>query len=241
MFPGAGSWLTLALLGALSASAAEPLPKEREPTGPPRGMALIEGQVELVSVNLLGESRVRSRDAVIYLQGAVGASAAERKQKPSELPRMIQRDKSFAPGLLLVRVGDTVLFPNEDAVFHNVFSLTAGNQFDLGVYAQGKSKAVRFQQPGIVDVFCNIHPQMIGAIAVMENPYFAQIDEEGRFRLPVPPGKHSLAAYWTRGAKEVREVESREGEVVKLDFTLRDTGLKVRHLDKDGQSYGRYK
>jgi plastocyanin len=205
---------------------------------PPAGMAAIHGTVRLTSASVLGDSEVKARDAVVYLEGQVEARWKERR---GELPRMIQRDKAFSPGLLVVRVGQTVVFPNEDVVFHNVFSLTEGNQFDLGVYAQGKSKAVRFQKPGVVDVFCNIHPQMIASIVVVENPFHAQLGEEGRFRLEVPPGKHKVVAYWARGVREEREVELAAGQVLDLDFALRDTGQKIRHLDKNGQAYGRYK
>ena len=99
------------------------------------------------------------------------------------------------PHVLAIVAGTTVDFPNNDATYHNVFSLSKTKPFDLGRYAGGRSKAVRFDRPGIVRVFCDIHSHMSAFILVFAHRYFAVTDDEGRYRLDdVPPG-----TYYGRG------------------------------------------
>src|SRR5262249_18209212 len=88
-------------------------------------------------------------------------------------PKIRQRDAAFDPALIVVTVGTTVEFPNEDKIFHNVFSLSEPAKFDLGLYKSGTSKSVTFRRPGVVDVYCNIHPQMVAKIKVMANAHWA--------------------------------------------------------------------
>src|SRR5256885_13468033 len=104
---------------------------------------------------------------------------------------MAPRENAFTPPVLPIMQGTTVEFPNDDPIFHNVFSLSKTKPFDLGLYKRGTNKSVTFDQPGLVKVYCNIHEKMIGYIAVLENPYFTLTDKEGKFKIAdVPPGKH---------------------------------------------------
>lgn len=204
---------------------------------PPMGK--VEGQVKLEVKSLLGPLAGQggaAGEAVVYLEFFKGASP-----RPTEGAAVVQREKSFEPRLLLVQQGSLVSFPNEDLVFHNVFSLSQGNEFDLGLYRKGTTKAVRFKKAGVVDVFCNIHPEMIASILVLQNPYAARVGEGGRYSLELPAGKHTLVAYWPAGAVERKEVTVPAGGKVTADFTLVDTGRTVRHLNKFQQPYGRYK
>jgi plastocyanin len=202
---------------------------------PPSGT--VEGRVKLEVRSLLGSSGGQGvPDAVVYLEFLAGASAP-----PAEGAAVVQKDKTFSPRLLVVQQGSLVSFPNEDYVFHNVFSLTQGNEFDLGLYRNGSTKAVRFKKPGVVDVFCNIHPEMIASILVLQNPYAARVGADGRYSLELPAGKHALVAYWAAGVMERREVEVPEGGKVTADFTLVDSGRLVHHPNKFQQPYGRYK
>ena len=110
-----------------------------------------------------------------------------------------QRNETFVPHVLAITAGTTVDFPNSDHIYHNVFSLSKTERFDLGRYAKGKSKSVRFDQPGIVRVFCEIHSHMNAFILVFAHPYFAMTDSDGRYRIDnVPPGNYSVIA-WNEG------------------------------------------
>jgi plastocyanin len=115
-----------------------------------------------------------------------------------------QRQETFVPYVLAVTVGSTVDFPNSDRTYHNVFSLSKPRRFDLGRYPRGASRSVRFDRPGVVRVFCEIHSQMNAWILVFAHRYFATTDAEGRFRIDaVPPGDYTLAV-WNDGAVRAR-------------------------------------
>ena len=111
---------------------------------------------------------------------------------------MDQRNLQFLPQVLAVRVGTTVKFPNGDRVFHNVFSFQDGKKFDLGLYPVGAVKYVRFDQPGVSRLFCNIHPKMAAYVVAVDSPYFATTDEHGAFRIDAPPGTYTYHA-WRAG------------------------------------------
>lgn len=111
----------------------------------------------------------------------------------SNPPRMAQRDRMFVPAVIAIPVGGTVAFPNDDPFFHNVFSYSKTRTFDLGRYPKGDSHDVRFEKPGIVPVFCEIHYSMRAYIHVLESPYFAVSDERGRFSISdVAPGNYTI-------------------------------------------------
>ena len=110
-----------------------------------------------------------------------------------------QRNLMFSPHVLAVRVGTTVEFPNNDKVFHNVFSFRDGKKFDLGMYPKGMSKRIVFDKPGLARLFCNIHPNMAAYVLALDTPYFAVSNERGVFRIAgVPPGPYSYHA-WRAG------------------------------------------
>lgn len=135
---------------------------------------------------------------------------------------MDQRNETFVPHVLAITTGTTVDFPNSDAFYHNVFSLSKTKPFDLGRYAAGRSRQVRFDRPGIVRVFCDIHSHMNAFILVFGHPFFAMTDAEGRYRIEnVPPGTYGVIA-WNEGtSSETRPAAVPDGGVAELDFTLR--------------------
>ena len=122
--------------------------------------------------------------------------------RPVEQPAAVleQRQLQFRPHVLVVQVGTHVKFPNDDRVFHNVFSYHEGKRFDLGLYPVGAVKDVDFNRPGLSRVFCNIHPQMAAYVMVVDTPYFDLSDEAGRFVIPrVPQGAYTYHA-WRPGS-----------------------------------------
>jgi len=107
-----------------------------------------------------------------------------------------QRNLDFGPHVLVVQVGTIVDFPNNDRVFHNVFSFRDGKKFDLGMYPAGSRKRLTFDKPGLSRVFCNIHPNMAAYIMAVETPYFAVSDEDGAFTIAdVPAGSYTYHAW----------------------------------------------
>ena len=157
--------------------------------------------------------------SVVYLDPAPRA-AFDARDEPRA--RMDQRNETFEPHVLALVAGTVVDFPNNDQTYHNVFSLSKTKTFDLGRYAAGRSKAVRFDRPGIVRVFCDIHAHMSAFILVFSPRYFAVTDESGGYRLDnVPPGTWNVVAWngsATEGSRRVTMPES--GGDVELNFTL---------------------
>ena len=151
-----------------------------------------------------------------------------------------QEGGSFVPPAVAIPAGDNVDFPNDDFVSHNVFSLTAGSGFDLGIYPRGQVKSVQFNQPSEVDVFCNIHQDMRAKILVVPTELFTRVGPDGRYRLRgVPPGRQVLVA-WSNAHKPQRaEVEIKAGKTAHADFKLLARGGTSAHLNKEGEPYGR--
>ena len=135
---------------------------------------------------------------------------------------MDQRNETFVPHVIAIMTGTTVDFPNSDKFYHNVFSLSKPRTFDLGRYAAGHSKAIRFDRAGIVRVFCDIHSHMNAFILVFGHPFFALTDSEGRYRIDnVPPGTYGVVA-WNEGTpSETKQASVPDGGVSELDFTIR--------------------
>jgi plastocyanin len=135
---------------------------------------------------------------------------------------MDQRGERFVPHVLAITTGTIVDFPNSDHIYHNVFSLSKTKSFDLGRYAAGRSKPVRFDRPGIVRVFCDIHSHMNAFVLVFGHPFFSLTDADGRYRIDnIPPGTYNLVA-WNEGvASEPRPVTVTDSGIEDEDFTLR--------------------
>ena len=166
-----------------------------------------------------GRDRPDLTKSVVYLESAP-RGAFETDQGGRAV--MDQHNETFVPHLLAITTGTTVDFPNSDGFYHNVFSLSKTSRFDLGRYAAGHSKSIRFDRPGIVRVFCDIHSHMNAFILVFTHPFFAVSDSVGRYRVDnVPPGTYGVVA-WNEGtSSEPQSVTVPDGGVAELDFTLR--------------------
>jgi plastocyanin len=153
---------------------------------------------------------------------------------------MKQEGKAFLPSTLVVTKGTRVEFPNRDAIFHNVFSMTPESSFDLGSYRQGESKGVTMTKTGVVTVYCNMHPQMVGHILVVPNSNYVRAGADGFFRLTnVPAGQHRIVA-WAPNSKAVSvSANVVENEVATVEMELK-RGKTAPHTRKDGLPYGSY-
>ena len=142
-----------------------------------------------------GTVRVQAREGVQPATAIVYAEPldAAAPRKPGAF-KLTQKGKSFVPRVLAIPAGSTVSFPNEDSIFHNVFSLSPPAPFDLGLYRAGAAKTQTFATPATYRVFCNIHPQMTALIMVVATPFVTLADPSGAFTLDLPPGRYRLTA-----------------------------------------------
>jgi plastocyanin len=162
-------------------------------------------------------------DFVVYVEGSLGTNRTiSTNLEEVATTRIAQEGAIFSPHVLPVMVGTTVEWPNNDRIYHNVFSMSDAKQFDLGLYkGNPPDKRVTFDKPGRVDVFCSIHTSMNCIVLVLENPYFATTDKNGNYKIPdVPPGRYKLKAWHERLPADEREITVPTNGEVKVDFVL---------------------
>lgn len=158
--------------------------------------------------------------------------------------QILQKNKRFEPHVLPVAVGTTVDFPNLDPIFHNAFSNFDGKVFDLGLYPPGQSRSVRFERPGIVRLFCNIHSSMSAVIVVLSTPYFAATGPNGKWEIrDLPPGEYKLEFFHERSTtavlKSLEKVIRVPGEGLNLPLeVISESGYQAKpHQNKFGAAY----
>jgi plastocyanin len=162
-------------------------------------------------------------DFVVYVEGSFGTNnAASTNLEHVTTTRVAQEGAVFTPHVLPIMVGTTVEWPNNDRIYHNVFSMSDAKQFDLGLYkGNPPDKRVTFDKPGRADVFCSIHTSMNCTVLVLENPYFTITDENGNYKIQnVPPGKYKLKAWHDRLPADEREITVPTNGEVRVDFVL---------------------
>lgn len=159
---------------------------------------------------------------VVFLDAVEGKLEYE---LPKEVPAIHQTDATFVPSLLVIVAGQTVELPNDDTIFHNVFSYSKPNEFDVGIYPKDSSRAVVFRHPGVVRIYCSIHASMNGVIFVAPSPYVDRVGKTGVFGIAdVPEGKYRLRTWNSRLPEYSCEVEIKAGEVVRVDVVIKATG-----------------
>jgi plastocyanin len=191
-----------------------------------------------------GHAMTNASKAVVWLT-PIGSTVEPPHQEASQIPQLVQKNKSFQPSLLVIPVGGKVEFPNHDPFFHNVFSLFEGKRFDLGLYESGTTRFVQFDKPGVSFIFCNIHEQMSAVVIALTTPYYAISDARGDVSFSnVPPGRYQLQIFHTSVAPDALHALSREITVAAGDaslgtFTLTETDVTVAHKNKYGRDYDR--
>jgi len=174
---------------------------------------------------------------IVYVEK--GPSEARAAAAPKR--EVVQRNSQFQPEAVWVRSGEAVDFVNRDNIYHNVFSPSEPNAFDLGLYRGGLKKSVQMQGAGEVDVYCNIHPDMKAKVLVI--PAGSRVVDvvDGAYSFgDLEPGSYTLVA-WSAVHEPARmQVDLKAGQAAHADFTLKPRA-SMRHLNKNGEQYGRYK
>ena len=175
---------------------------------------------------LFGKVEIRSKNqqplgvnsgVVVYLKEVNGNKGFSSKTRPA----MASENMKFSPDILPILVGTSVVFPNKDDSIHNAFSTSEAKKFDFGRYGYGEENSVSFDKPGVVNVFCKIHPQMAGTILVLENPYFTTTDENGNYTLKdIPAGNYTLVSWFPFGNSQEKKVELTKESKTEADFSL---------------------
>src|SRR5246127_4253667 len=188
---------------------------------------------------------VPNASQVVVWLTPVGTPVDRPQQKASDIPQLVQKNKSFQPSLLVIPAGGKVEFPNRDPFFHNVFSLFEGKRFDLGLYESGTTRFVQFDKPGISFIFCNIHAEMSAVVIAVATPYYAISDARGDLTISdVPPGRYQFQIFHAGVAPDalramVREITIAPGQSTLGTFALPESDLAVAHKNKYGHDYDR--
>jgi plastocyanin len=157
-------------------------------------------------------------NVIVYLESTPELAARATAGRPVVVSQV---DETFSPHVVAVTRGTSVEFKNDDPFFHNIFSLSKAKTFDLGRYPQSDSRTVRFDRPGVVEVFCHIHADMSAVVMVLDHPFFARPDPDGRYQLDrVPPGTYRLIAWHERAHPVIDTVRIATGESVVRDLSI---------------------
>ncbi len=213
----------------------------------------VRGRVEVIGAAETGKTRNgKIPGTVVWLTpimpttaGAEGEAApAISATNPPATLRLVQKDKSFEPHILVVPAGSMVEFPNRDPFFHNVFSLFEGKRFDLGLYEAGTSRMVRFDRPGISYIFCNIHPEMSAVVITVATPLWAISNRDGQVSLAGVPYGRYLLHVWSEGmGSENAQPLTREITIAENASSLGvirvppANGQHMAHKNKYGREY----
>jgi len=200
------------------------------------------GRIELKDSTLASVRKGRDYSGVVvWLLPADGARMSRTDGKHA---RLIQKDKTFTPHVLAIETGTTVDFPNYDPIFHNAFSNFSGQLFDIGLYAPGSTRSLRFQRSGAVRIFCNIHPTMSAVILVVDTPYFTVSGRRGEFEIAnVAPGDYQLKVFHERASEAVleglvRRISVGTGGLTLPPIEISESGyLPAPHKNKYGKDY----
>lgn len=192
-------WAALVLLAALA---------------PPAAAGGLSGRVTLA---IADADLADLGPTIVYLERSAGGAPGA----PPSPVRVRQHNARFEPEFLVVSEGQTVVMPNDDTIFHNVFSFSRPNDFDLGLYPAGSSREVVFRHAGLVRVYCSIHESMRGTILVAPTPWFAGVGASGEYSIPdVPQGRYRLTVWNEKLPALTRSVQVPERGTRRVDLSL---------------------
>jgi plastocyanin len=194
------------------------------------GAGTVRGRIALVDKD--GKPAKDAGEAVVWVEGP------KVRPQPSSA-RIVMKGKTFEPRIVVVPAGGSVEFPNQDPIFHNVFSVSGDNRFDLDLYKKPKSGVARFEKPGLVRVYCNIHPQMSAFVLVRDNPFWTRPAVDGTFTIEdVPAGDWVVKAWHERSGEGQQAVAVPAEGSVETTVSL-DTSKWKRapHKNKFGKDY----
>jgi plastocyanin len=196
----------------------------------PAAAGTVTGKVELIEKG--GRRASDLSDVIVYVEGPKAKGKADRVT-------MAMKDKSFRPRVAAVSAGGVVEFPNQDPIFHNVFSVSGANRFDLELYKRPKSGSWTFVAPGVARVYCNIHPQMSAVVLVRDNPYFTTAAADGSFTIEhVPAGRWQVKAWQERAPEAAQEIVVGADNRVSAQLLLDASQWKnAPHKNKYGKDY----
>ena len=173
-----------------------------------------------------------SAEVIVYVVGF-----AETAGNATPAATIAQKGRKFVPDLVAITVGQSVSFPNGDPFLHNVFSQSPARKFDLGSFKKGESKQKSFPNPGVVDVYCNIHPEMAATILVLPNKRHTRAAADGSFALSVPAGRWTVFAYTRRATRPASApVTVTDGAEATVNLSL-VRGAEPPHVNKYGEKY----
>jgi plastocyanin len=204
-------------------------------------MVLLLLATPAVAATVSGTVQTTVRPGTAAAQAVVYAEPLDRPAAAKPVKRsLIQKDKSFSPDVLGVPIGSTIDFPNDDPIFHNVFSLSRPAPFDLGLYRAGASKTRVFTAPATYRVFCNMHPQMTALIVVVPTSFVTVTGGDGSFALDLPPGTYRITAISGRAAAVVKEIAVPASGLRVDDLALDERPFRDQpHKNKFGKEYPR--
>ncbi len=196
-------------------------------------MGYVTGKVTVFQKKLWKLKKKNDMSGVIvYITGFKSAA-------PKEIPDIVQKDKHFSPHILPVVSGQKVRFPNHDKIYHNVFSISSIKSFDLGQYKSSEPpKLVTFEKSGLVPIYCNIHPEMLTYVVVLENNAYAITDKDGTFQIGnTPPGTYKVNAWLPQAKRVSQEIIVQPDQKIEVHLELKELLKMKPHKRKDGSDY----
>lgn len=195
--------------------------------------AVVKGMVTIMDKD--GASLKDRSNVVVFIDGL---SQDQIKFAETTPPKMSHKGLRFSPRVFPISKGTSINFLNDDRIFHNVFSLSKSKPFDLGIYPSGSEKLVQFNKPGLVKVYCNIHPNMISNVLVLNSPLFSKTDADGKYEIKnIPEGEFILRVWYEFGEDIRKEIFIKKGGQLEENFILTKNKNTIKHKNKFGKPY----
>jgi len=196
------------------------------------GANTLSGHLDLIAAPGQNIDPADVVNAVVYFVPTAHVAAP----KPA-LFRIYTRNKTFDPESIVIPLGSTISFPNKDEILHNVFSVTPGSEFDLGLYGEGASADYKFQKTGVILINCNAHHVMQANVLVVDTPYYTHPGKDGRFELAnLPAGGGKLVAWHPRAALQSQAISVPGAEAQSLSLSITKPRI-TQHANKEGRAY----